>query len=63
MATASAFMKARWASISPEERSKIMSARKRKGDKKRAPEDRSAHAAKAAQMRWGKTQNEEGEID
>lgn len=52
MADRSKSMKDRWASISVEERSKIMSERKKKGDAKRTPEERKAHAAKATAKRW-----------
>ena len=47
-------MRKRWSVISAEERSKIMSERKRKGDAKRSPEERKAHAAKATAKRWKK---------
>lgn len=43
-----------WANLKPEERSKLMSERKRKGDADRDPAKRKIHAAKALEKRWPK---------
>ncbi len=52
-------MKARWANVSAEERSRIMSERRKLGASKQTPEQRSASAKKASWARWGKALLEE----
>jgi len=54
MPTRSESLKKRWGDVPPEERSKIMSARRKAGALRQTPEYRSELAKKAVEARWAK---------
>lgn len=63
MSNVSESLRLRWASISPEERSKIMSERRKKGVKNQTPEQRKALATHASNVRWGNVKNVTVEVE
>lgn len=54
----STFMKDRWASMTPAQRSKVMSERRKKGAASMTPEARSESARVASKARWDKWRKE-----